>query len=48
LGFGTRLGQFVVTGNATNSPATANLSGTGCRPFAAGSSRFGSSLSCAP
>lgn len=48
LGFGTRLGQFVVTGNATNSPAVVGLSGTGCRPFAAGSSRFGSSLSCAP
>ena len=48
LGFGTRLGSFVVTGNANNSPTVVGLSGTGCRPFAAGSSRFGSALSCAP
>ena len=48
LGFGTRVGQFTVTSNANNSPATVGLAGTGCRPFAAGSSRFGSSISCAP
>jgi hypothetical protein len=48
LGFGTRFGSLLVTSTAVNSPAGANMSGTGCRPFAAASSRFGSSASCAP
>ena len=48
LGFGTRLGSFVVGGNAANAPQSVVITGTGCRPFAAGSSRFSSSSSCAP
>jgi parallel beta-helix repeat protein len=48
LGFGTRLGSFVVNGNAANAPQSLVISGTGCRPFAAGSSRFSTSSSCAP
>jgi hypothetical protein len=48
LGFGTRLGSFVVNGNAANAPQSVVITGTGCRPFSAGSSRFTTESSCAP
>ena len=48
LGFGPRTGAFTVTGNQSNGPVSVSVGGTGCRPFAAGSSRLGSSSSCAP
>jgi hypothetical protein len=48
LGFGTRFGSLIVTSTAVNSPGLVGLGGTGCRPFAAASSRFGFGPSCAP
>ncbi len=48
LGFGTRPGFFLVTGNAANSPQSVSINGTGCRPFTAGGSRFSSASSCEP
>ncbi|HEY2630734.1 MAG TPA: choice-of-anchor D domain-containing protein, partial [Usitatibacter sp.] len=48
VGFGPRIGTFEVDSNAQGSPFTVKLSGSGCRPYSAGSSRLGSSFSCAP
>jgi trimeric autotransporter adhesin len=48
VGFGPRVGTFEVDSNAQGSPFVVKLSGSGCRPYSAGSSRLGSSFSCAP
>ncbi|HUL57345.1 MAG TPA: choice-of-anchor D domain-containing protein [Usitatibacter sp.] len=48
VGFGPRTGSFIVTTNAAGSPFGVLLGGSGCRPFSAGSSRLGSSISCSP
>ena len=48
VGFGPRRGVFEIDANAAGSPFTVTLSGTGCRPFFAGSTRLGSSISCSP
>ena len=41
LGFGERNGQLQVLSNAPDSPQTATLGGTGCRPYVAGVNRSG-------
>ena len=48
VGFGPRSGSFVVTSNSSSSPQGTLLSGSGCRPYSAGSSRLGSSFGCSP
>ena len=48
LGFGLRPGSLIVTSNATGSPQSVALGGTGCRPFVASGNRSGSSSNCAP
>ena len=48
LGFGLRIGSFVVNSNAAGSPHTVDVSGTGCRPFLGLGSRLGSRANCAP
>lgn len=48
LGFGLRPGALIVTSNATGSPQSVALAGTGCRPFVASGNRSGSNSNCAP
>jgi hypothetical protein len=48
LGFGARSGLFIVTSNASGSPQTVTLGGTGCRPFVGMGNRIGESSNCAP
>ena len=48
VGFGTRFGNLVISGNATNSPSLVVLTGTGCRPFIASGNRLGDRSNCAP
>ena len=41
-------GQLLVNSNAVHSPATVNLSGTGCRPVVSTNNRFGGRSACSP
>jgi HYDIN/CFA65/VesB family protein len=49
VGFGLRIGQFVVSSNSADSPIAVNLSGNGCRPFSVSINRLGGSgFNCSP
>jgi trimeric autotransporter adhesin len=48
IGFGPRTGILLVNSNATGSPHTVSLAGSGCRPFTGAGARNGSRDNCAP